>query len=77
MIVGEALKVTLVGMGAGLLLALGLGQVLAGFLYDLRGFDPLVVGGAIALLTLVALFACYVPARRAARVDPMIALRYE
>ena len=77
MILGEALKVTLVGMGAGLLLALGLGQVLAGFLYDLRGFDPLVVGGAIALLTLVALFACYMPARRAARVDPMIALRYE
>jgi predicted permease len=77
MILGEALKVTLVGLGAGLLLAIGLGQLLAGFLFELRGFDPLVVGAAIALLTLVALFACYVPARRAARVDPMIALRYE
>jgi predicted permease len=77
MILGEALKVTLVGLGAGLLLAIGLGKLLAGFLFDLRGFDPLVVGASIALLTLVALFACYVPARRAARVDPMIALRYE
>jgi predicted permease len=77
MILGEALKVTLVGMGAGLLLAIGLGKLLAGFLFDLRGFDPLVVGAAIALLTLVALCACYLPARRAARVDPMIALRYE
>jgi predicted permease len=77
MVLGEALKVTLVGMGVGLLLAIGLGQVLAGFLFELGGFDPLVVGAAIALLTMVALFACYVPARRAARVDPMIALRYE
>jgi putative ABC transport system permease protein len=77
MILGEALKVTLVGLGVGLLLAIGLGKLLAGFLFELRGFDPLVVGAAIALLTLVALFACYVPARRAARVDPMIALRYE
>jgi putative ABC transport system permease protein len=77
MILGEALKVTLVGLGAGLLLAIGLGKLLAGFLFELRGLDPLVVGAASALLTLVALFACYVPARRAARVDPMIALRYE
>jgi len=77
MILGEALKVTIVGIGAGLLLAIGLGRVLAGFLYDIRSLDPLVLGGAPILLTLVALFACYVPARRAARVDPMIALRYE
>jgi len=77
MILGEALKVAMVGIGVGLLLAIGLGKLLAGFLFELQGFDPLVVGAAIALLTLVALMACYVPARRAARVDPMIALRYE
>jgi predicted permease len=77
MILGEALKVTMLGIGAGLLLAIGLGQLLARFLFDIRGFDPLVLGAAPVLLALVALFACYVPARRAARVDPMIALRYE
>ncbi len=77
MILGEALKVTLVGIGAGLLLAIGLGQILAGFLYDVRRVDPLVLGAASLLLALVALCACYVPARRAALVDPMIALRYE
>jgi predicted permease len=77
MVLGEALKVTLVGIGAGLLLAIGLGRVLAGFLYDIRSLDPLVLGGAPVVLALVALFACYVPARRAARVDPMIALRYD
>jgi predicted permease len=77
MILGEALRVTLVGIGAGLLLAIGLGRRLAGFLFDIPGFDPLVLAAAPVLLGLVALFACYVPARRAALVDPMIALRYE
>jgi putative ABC transport system permease protein len=77
MILGEGLKVTLVGIGAGLMLAAGVGQVLAGFLFDLGRFDPLVLGAAPLTLLLVALFACYLPARRAARVDPMIALRYE
>lgn len=77
MILGEALRVTLVGIGVGLLLAAGLGKVLAGVLYDLRSFDPLVLSSAPLLLAAVALIACYVPARRAARVDPMIALRHE
>ncbi len=77
MILGDALKVTMVGIGAGLLLAIALGKVLAGVLYDIRSVDPMVIGGAPIVLALVALFACYVPARRAARVDPMIALRYE
>jgi predicted permease len=77
MMLGEALKVTLVGISAGLILAIALGKVLSNFLYDIRGLDPLALGTAPAVLALVALFACYIPARRAARVDPMIALRYE
>jgi len=75
LILGEALKVTMIGIGVGLLLAIGLGQVLAGFLFDMQGLDPLVLGTAPLVLALVALLACYVPARRAALVDPMIALR--
>lgn len=77
MILGEGLKVTLVGVGVGMLLAIGLGRALAGFLFDVQGLDPLVLGAAPVVLALVALFACYVPARRAELVDPTIALRYE
>jgi putative ABC transport system permease protein len=77
MILGDALKVTMVGIGVGLVLALALGKVLAGVLYEIPGVDPVVIAGAPVVLALVALFACYIPARRAARVDPMIALRYE
>ncbi len=77
MILGEGLKVTAVGVGVGLLLAIGLSKLLAGFLYDVRAIDPLVLGTAPVALALVAMCACYLPARRASRVDPMIALRYE
>jgi predicted permease len=77
MILREGLKLTAVGVGAGLMLAIGLGKVLAGFLYDLQAFDPLVLVLAPMVLGSVALSACYLPARRAGRVDPIIALRYE
>jgi predicted permease len=77
MILGEGLRVTAVGVGIGLLLAIGIGRVLASFLYDIRATDQIVLLAAFVALGLVALFACYLPARRASRVDPMIALRYE
>lgn len=77
LILGEGLRVTVIAASIGLLLAIALGRVLAGFLYKIPGFDPLVLVAAAAVLASVALFACYVPARRASRIDPMIALRYE
>jgi predicted permease len=77
MILREGLIVTAIGVAAGLLLSLGVGKVLSSILYQARGFDPLVLAGAPATLALVSLLACYVPARRAAHVDPMVALRHE
>lgn len=77
MILSEGLRITAVGVGLGLPLALGIGQVLTGFLYGVRSIEPVVLLVAAAVLTGVALVACYIPARKAALVDPMIALRYE
>ena len=77
MILREGLMVTAIGSGCGLLLALALGRVLAGFLYDVRPVDMTVLSIAMLLLTMVSMLACYLPARKAARVDPMVALRYE
>lgn len=77
MVLGEGLRITAVGVGLGLLLALGIGQLLTGFLYEVRSIEPVVLLVAAAVLTAVALVACYIPARKASLVDPMIALRYE
>jgi putative ABC transport system permease protein len=77
MILREGLIVTSIGAGAGLLLSFGLGRVLASLLYKVSGADPLVFTAAPILLAAISLLACYLPARRAARVDPMVALRYE
>lgn len=77
MILRDGLRVIAVGIGAGIVLAIGAGQVLGGILYGVRGFEPAVLIGAPLALGLVALLACYLPARRASRVDPMVALRYE
>jgi putative ABC transport system permease protein len=77
MILREGLLVTSIGAGVGLLLSAALGRVLANFLYKVSGADPVVFTAAPILLALISLLACYIPARKAARVDPMVALRYE
>ena len=77
MILIEGLQLTLVGVAIGFLLALGLGKLLSGFLYQVSAVDPLVLSLAPLFLTATSLIACYIPARRASRVDPIVALRYE
>jgi ABC-type antimicrobial peptide transport system permease subunit len=65
------------GMGFGLCGAVGLGRLLQSQLYGVSPNDPQTLGGVVILVMLVALFACFAPTRRATRVDPVAALRYE
>jgi putative ABC transport system permease protein len=76
-VVGEGLRLALLGVVAGIVAALALTRLLRSFLYGISAYDPLTFGGVALLLTLVAVTACFIPARRATLVDPMIALRYE
>ncbi|HEV8239038.1 MAG TPA: ABC transporter permease [Thermoanaerobaculia bacterium] len=73
----EGVRLTVVGGAVGLLLSLALGRLLAGMLYRVSGWDPLVLGASTALLAGAAMLACWVPARRAANVAPMTSLRNE
>ncbi|MCI0392621.1 MAG: ABC transporter permease [Acidobacteria bacterium] len=77
LVIGQGLVLTLIGIGLGLLGALGVTQLMQTLLYRVSPTDPLTFAGVAATLALAALVACYVPARRAAKVDPLIALRYE
>jgi len=77
LIVVEGMTVGLIGIGVGLLGGLALGRAVASLVYGVAVRDPATFAGVAVALTIVALAACVIPARRAARVDPMVALRYE
>jgi predicted permease len=77
LVLRQGIVLALIGAAVGIAAALGVMRYLTAMLYDVRADDPLTILAVAVLLTFVALAACYIPARRAMRVDPMVALRYE
>ncbi len=73
----EAVGLIAAGAAVGIAAALGVTRFLASFLYGIKAGDPITLLAVAALLAIVALAACYIPARRATKVDPLVALRYE
>jgi putative ABC transport system permease protein len=77
LVVGQGMKLVLSGLVVGLVVSLGVTRLLASLLFGTSARDPLTFAAVTLLLIVVALLAAYVPARRAAMVDPIVALRYE
>jgi ABC-type antimicrobial peptide transport system permease subunit len=77
MVLGSGVRLALVGVAIGVVIALGLTRWMSSLLFGVSAHDPLTFALVALLLFAVALVACWIPARRATRVDPMVALRYE
>jgi predicted permease len=77
LVLWQGLGTTLVGAAVGIAGAVGAARLLAGFLHGVSSLEPVVLAAVAALLGVAAMLACYLPARRAAKVDPMVALRQE
>jgi putative ABC transport system permease protein len=77
MMIRRGMATIAVGLCVGLILALSLTRLMGGMLFAVRAYDPLAIGGAAMVLTAAAFLAILIPAQRATKVDPMVALRYE
>ena len=77
MILGQGLRTVLLGVAIGIVISLAVTWTMQSLLFGVTAADPLTFAAVIVLLLIVAMLACYFPARRAAKVDPMVALRYE
>ena len=74
-VLGQGMGLTVIGVGCGIVVSLALTRLLSGLLFEIRATDPLALGGAVACVLITAFLACYLPARKASKMDPMTVLR--